>query len=112
MNRHGYATDFSQPGEADGLGTQRASVDGLCNRDCAERLASLSLDTELVVITHYPGVDAVYEIPITHSEGRTATIAAGHLTVSELWEDMHPQTVEQLAAAYYITVLDPAVGTR
>jgi hypothetical protein len=110
MNRHGYATDFSQPGEADSFGSQRASVDGLCDRDCAERLASLSLATELVVITHYPGVDAVYEIPVTQSEGRTFTIAAGRLSTSELWDGMHPQTLERLAAAYYVTVLDPQWG--
>ena len=102
MNRHGYATNFSLPGEIDNFGSQRVSVDGFCDLDCTERLASLSLHTDLVVITHYPGAYAVYQIPITHAEGRSFTIAAGPVPVSELWEDIHPNTVAHLAAAYQV----------
>ncbi len=110
MSRSGYVTTFSQPGVDDALGAQRAAVDGLCNEDIADRLAGLSLDSDLVVITHYPGVDATYEIPISLDEGRTFTICAGAHPPDSLWDGMHPETVRTIATAWQVTVIDPHWG--
>ncbi len=85
-------------------------VDGLCGEDVADRVAGLSLDSDLVVITHYPGVEATYEIPITLDEGRTFSIAAGAMPSDSLWEGMHPETVHEVAGAWQVTVLDPQWG--
>ena len=109
MNRHGYLTEFSQPGVS-GDGRQRATVSGFCERDCADRLASLSLASELIVITHYPGGDSTYEIPITDCDGRTFTVAAGQPKGTDLWDEIHPHTAMLIDAAYYVTVLDPQWG--
>ena len=110
MNRSSYLTTFSQPGLGTPPDSQRAMVQGLCTEDCADRLASLSLKTELIVITHYPGVDATYEIPITQDDGNTFTIAAGAHTASELWEAIHDETRLQLLQAYDVAVVDPRWG--
>jgi hypothetical protein len=110
MNRCGYLTMCSQPGAGAPPDAQRAMIEGLCDQDCADRLASLSLDTELIVITHYPGVDATYEIPITQEDGRTFSIAAGARTRYALWDGIHRDTEQQLLAAHNVTVLDPSWG--
>lgn len=73
MAQSGFVTTFSQPGLADPSWLQRAVVDGLCDEDVADRLAGVSQETDLVVITHYPGVATPYEIPISVDEGRTNT---------------------------------------
>ncbi len=82
MNRRGYVTDWSQPGTLSDAWAQRATVTGYCAEAQAECLASLSLGTDLVVIAHYPGVDASYQLPITRDGVRTHTAMLGHdLTV-------------------------------
>jgi hypothetical protein len=55
LNRAGYCTDFSQPGEpvVDGCG-QRAAVVGYCDEDIAGRLIDLSARSELVVLAYWP----------------------------------------------------------
>jgi hypothetical protein len=110
MNRSGYVTTFSQPGVDDPLSAQRAAIDGLCAEDVADRLAGLSLNSDLVVITHYPGVEATYEIPISLDESRTFTVCAGASPPDSLWDGMHPETVREIAAAWQVTVIDPQWG--
>src|SRR5664279_2484203 len=113
MNRSGYVTDFSQPGELDGRWSQRAAVTGFCTVAEADCLASLSLESELIVITAYPAVEAEYELPITHEAGRAHTRLAGRGFFEEpddLWEECHPSTWSLLAACYFVTVCDPQWG--
>jgi len=110
MNRAGYLTTCSQPGLGAAPDAQRAMVEGLCSENCADRLASLSLNTELIVITHYPGADATYEIPITQEDGQTFSVAAGAHTRCELWDKIHHDTERRLLTAYNVAVLDPRWG--
>jgi hypothetical protein len=110
MNRLGFVTIESQPGVGDPRWPQRAHVDGLCNEEVADRLAGLSLGSDLVVITHYPRVEATYEIPVSLEDGRTCTIAAGAMPADGLWADMHAETVRAVADAWQVTVLDPQWG--
>lgn len=78
MNRAGYVTDFSQPGEVDADWAQRAAVTGYCDADNAERLAALSLRTELIVISQVSWQESNYQLPITRSDDRTFTILPGN----------------------------------
>lgn len=106
MNRLGYTTEFSQPGIAN---AQRASVAGFCERAQAECLASVSLESDLIVVTEYPGVEATYELPITQDEGRTFTVLAGRPVVDETW-GLHPRTVALLSECHYVSICDPCWG--
>lgn len=112
MNRLGYATDFSQPGELDDAGAQRAAVTGYCDHAQAECLASLSLSSDLVVIAQYPGVDAEYELAITRDGEHTHTRLGGHncYCVEEPWPGAHPHTAALLSDCYYVAVCDPQWG--
>jgi hypothetical protein len=102
--------DFLPARRRRSLGAQRAAVDGLCAEDVAGRLAGLSLNADLVVITHYPGVEATYEIPISLNESRTFTVCAGASPPDSLWDGMHPETVREIAAACQVTAIDPQWG--
>lgn len=106
MNRLGYITEFSQPGIAN---AQRASVAGFCERAQAECLASVSLESELIVVTEYPGVEATYELPITQDEKRTFTVLAGRSIVDETW-GLHPRTLALLSECHYVSICDPCWG--
>ena len=112
MNRSGYVTDFSQPGALGDGWAQRAAVTGYCDHAQAECLASLSLGSDLIVIAHYPGGEATYELPITQDGGRTFTILPGHTSgeVQELWDGFHEQTVALLSECHYVAVCDPQWG--
>jgi hypothetical protein len=112
MNRLGFATDLSQPGELDGEWGQRAAVTGYCEHAQAECLASLSLRSDLVVITHYPGAEADYELAITRDREHCHTRLAGHnrYCLQEPWPGIHPRTVALLSECYYVAVCDPQWG--
>jgi hypothetical protein len=113
MNRMGYVTEFSQPAEVKADSAQRAVVSGYCLEGNAERLASLSLETELIVITHYPGMPATYEIPITRIGNATSTIVPGYLLPDANlwpWDHYHPLLVAEAAASYFVTICDPRWG--
>jgi hypothetical protein len=106
MNRLGYVTEFSQPGIA---GSQRASVAGFCERVQAECLASLSLSSDLVVVSEYPGVEATYELPITQEERRTFTVLAGR-PILDRSSGFHLRTLSVLSECLYVSVVDPSWG--
>jgi hypothetical protein len=113
MNRAGYVTDFSQPGDVSAGGSQRAAVSGFCAFTQADQLARLSLDSELIVITGYPRVDGVYEMPITQDAGRTFTIHAGRGVCDEpdaLWPGCHAVTWRSVSEAFYVQICDPRWG--
>jgi hypothetical protein len=106
MNRSGYVTEFSQPGIAS---AQRAAVAGFCEKDQAECLASISLESELVVLSEYPGVDSTYELPISQEERRTFTILPGRPMTDVSW-GLHPRTLSLLSDCHYVSIFDPCWG--
>jgi hypothetical protein len=115
VNRLGYVTEFSQPGELYEAGAQRATVAGFCAQPQAECLACVSLSSELVVITQYPGVDATYELPVTQEDGHTFTVQPGLVRYESdpsawLWEGVHPHTASTLSRCHYVVVCDPRWG--
>lgn len=106
ISRLGYLTEFSQPGVP---GSPRASVAGFCERSQGECLASLSLSSDLVVVSEYPGVEATYEVPITQDQGRTFTILAGRPILDPSC-GFHPQTLSALSNCLYVSIVDPCWG--
>lgn len=77
LNRSGFVTDFSQPGELDEHWAQRAAASGYCEEATAERLASISVRGDLVVVSEPPGVDNQFQLPITREESYAYTILPG-----------------------------------
>jgi hypothetical protein len=113
MNRSGYVTDFSQPGELERDWAQRAAVTGYCDRPRADCLAAVSLRSELIVAVEHPGADADFELPITQQDGRGLTRLCGRGIFAEpdhLWEGCHPLTWARLAASHYAAICDPRWG--
>ncbi len=113
MNRNGYVTDFSQPGEKDSGWWQRAAVSGHCARREADRLAAISLASELIVITEFPGTQQIYELPISQDNGRANTRLAGRGYFAEpddVWDGCHPETWRLLADSYHVAICDPRWG--
>ncbi|MGO8904749.1 MAG: DUF6919 domain-containing protein [Solirubrobacteraceae bacterium] len=113
MNRNGYVTDFSQPGEQDRGWSQRAAVTGYCAHPQADCLAGMSLESDLIVITEFPGSEVTYELPITQEDRRTHTRLAGRGVFDEpdhLWPGCHPGTWLLLANSHFVTVCDPRWG--
>jgi hypothetical protein len=113
MNRNGYVTDFSQPGEKDSGWWQRAAVTGHCAHRAADRLAAISLESELIVIIEFPSTQQLYELPITQQDGRANTRLAGRGFFAEpddLWEGCHPETWMLLTNSHFVSVCDPQWG--
>jgi hypothetical protein len=117
LNRSGFVTDFSQPGESDDHGAQRAAVCGYCEQDVAERLASTSVRGDLIVISSPAGVGwSSFQLPITRTHNCTFTILCGdHPPLSPdddswPWPGVHPELRAALLNAWYVSVCDPVWG--
>lgn len=113
VNRGGYVTDFSQPGETYDSGAQRAAVTGFCTFAQADVLAAVSLRSELIVIVDPPYVRGEYELPITQDEWRAFTRLAGRGVFDDpnaLWPGCHLQTWKLLQESYYVSICDPQWG--
>jgi hypothetical protein len=115
LNRSGFVTEHSQPGEVDGDSAQRAAVSGYCHRDVAERLASVSVRGDLIVISQWPGDEGDFELPITRDGDRTFTRQSGNPMVpwdEDSWPQrcFHPQLRAVLLDAWYLAACDPVWG--
>ena len=116
LNRSGFVTVDSQPGEIDGHWVQRAAVSGYCEEDVAERLASISVRGDLIVISQPAGLDNSYQLPITRTGNYTYTILCGdHAPACEdegswPWPDLHPEMRSALRSAWHVDVCDPVWG--
>ena len=116
LNRAGFVTVDSQPGEIDGDWAQRAAVSGYCEQDVAERVASISVRQDLVVVSHSAALDAPFELPVTRTGNYTFTVlCGGHVPTgghfdSWPWPDLHPELRAALLGAWSIHVCDPVWG--
>ena len=116
LNRSGFVTDCSQPGEIDGAWAQRAAVSGYCEQDVAERVASISVRQDLVVVSHPAALDAPFELPITRTRSYTFTILCGGRApswgeeASWPWPDLHPELRAVLLSAWFVHACDPVWG--
>ncbi|MGO9821958.1 MAG: DUF6919 domain-containing protein [Solirubrobacteraceae bacterium] len=105
----GFLTDQSQPGGIDGDWAQRAFVTGYCNDGAAERLASVSVRVDLVVLSQYPAGEErpSFEFPVTRDGNRTHTALFGH---DYDWTGIPPEVCAVLQDAWYVSACDPVWG--
>jgi hypothetical protein len=112
LNRAGFVTDFSQPGEPleDGF-SQRAAVSAYCNESVARRVAALTLSTDLIVIAFPPGADGGHYVPITIDNHRPCTWG-GRYGIEELryLAESCPGLIEESGRLWKIDVIDPQWG--
>ena len=89
MNRRGYVTDWLPAGDTKRRAGTTGHGYGLLRRSSgASALHRSRSAADLVVIVHYPGVDADYQLPITRDGVRTDTADAWRTT--SLWTGIHP----------------------
>jgi len=115
INRAGFMTDGSQPGEAWVAGGQRAFISGFCSEATVERLRHFLLMTDLVVLAHWPGSEeTTYQLAVTVIDRRENTWVGGISTVSDLLhyydQALSPRALMELASAWQVCVVDPVWG--
>ena len=127
LNRAGYLTNSSQPGEA-GLGydgeryEQRAAVEGFAGAKLTHTLTDAARDAGLTVIAYDPAGLPRWRnryrhcMPVTQAGGHAFTRFGAHLSRRFLrdgwvgYGDCHPAAVEAVCAAWQVTVIDPVWG--
>lgn len=96
VNRAGYVTTFSQPGEIVEDWYQRAAVDGFCDEATATRIYDGVLETEVIPLVWQPGsVSELHQIPVSREVTRQNTWC-GHPcdadNIDYYWgPDLHPE---------------------
>lgn len=111
MNRTGYWTDQSQPGQADGSYFQRAHVSGYCSESVANAICAAAVGTELVVLALPALHDSCIQIPISRWSRIEYTWAGGHTSVEEgLGGQISPQALAEVATSWRVEVVDPSWG--
>ncbi|GAA1376675.1 DUF6919 domain-containing protein [Streptomyces beijiangensis] len=119
VNRLGFVTDGSQPGE-NGFGTngrwweQRAAVSGLVDDpQLRDRLVAAAEVAGLIVVQHDMTPRRHAEgVPVTRSQGRVYTVFGCFLPVRSLrtiWEPeiIGHRTFDKVTAAWQLTLVDP-----
>lgn len=112
FNRSGFVTDFSQPGNIDELGAQRAVVSGYCAEDVGITLDAVQLNSGLIVIALPGGCTSDVHIPVSHEDGRPCTWAV-HPDIEHIETDFEGLARDAKAAlrhAWYVCVIDPVWG--
>ncbi len=111
FNRNGFMTHFSQPGEEVDEWVQRATVIGICSQDVAERLQTVTLKSELIVLAQHFIDDCSVQIPISLDGEKINTVGYfGDDPVSELrfWgRFVHRDLIEAMLYAWEVMVVDP-----
>lgn len=127
LNRAGYVTICSQPGETgpgyDGaLWEQRAAVEGFADDTLVLRLIIAAAAAGLAVIHHNPARRARrwtrcgQMLPVTRRNGKDYTWFGAHpsrLNLSDDWTgygSCHPDAVDAVLNAWQVTVIDPEWG--
>ena len=113
LNRRGFVTEFSQPGEKlkDGC-AQRAAVSGFCSETVARRLAALTLCSDLIVLAYPPDGLRGYQIPITIDDYHPFTWCGSFDLECGLasFEGLDGEALESLRASWYVVLIDPRWG--
>ena len=115
LNRKGYVTDFSQPGEVDGEWVQRAAVSGFCSEGTAQHIYDAVLETDLIPLVWEPiPVSHLYQLCVSR-EGRRQNTWAGSPIDLENIEHCYAGELGQaglraLMEAFQVTVVDPHWG--
>jgi Domain of unknown function (DUF6919) len=124
VNRAGFMTKFSQPGEAPAIGydgavwEQRATVSGFASDNTLQLLRAATRDTGL----YFTARKAVTAVPVSYRDAITVTcrdeqpntwcgpvLSRGQITV-EYGDICHPDAVTALADAWQVAITDPQWG--
>lgn len=110
LNRAGYVTEFSQPGDV--AEEQRAAVAGFCDERTADHLWRALASTELVVLSYPPGVDEPsLHVPVTLDAGVIRTCVRGSADPDVMspgcWS---ANALVALRSAWQVSVFDPVWG--
>lgn len=112
MNRAGFITTCSQPGQLDPPSSaQRAFVEGFCDETTAASLEVGLLLEDLVVVTFEPGSNAGSSISVTMDDFEPFTFMGRH-SAEELdhFRNGHPDLDAALDAAWTVQIFDPVWG--
>ena len=119
LNRAGFLTTCSQPGEDHGHSRQRAFVDGLALKDTAMRIERMSLFTDLYVMSAEPGHYNGCMMPVTTDVFRPHSWAGAASLDDEtgiFMEVLHfekycsESAMQELSQAHQICVIDLCWG--
>lgn len=111
INRLGFLTDFSQPGERTEFSQQRASVSGYCSEATVNAILGGLGATELIVLALPFGDAASVQIPVTlQADGAEATWvgAVGQGFIRAV--DEYPSARADFLRAWEVEVIDPVWG--
>lgn len=115
VNRAGYVTTFSQPGEMVEDWFQRAAVDGFCDEATATRIYDGVLETEVIPLVWQPGaMSDLHQIPVSR-EGTHQNTWCGHPFDAEnigslLGPAVHPEGLAAIHGAFQVVLIDPEWG--
>lgn len=115
LNRQGFVTDFSQPGEKLKNGfAQRAAVSGFCPETIAKKLASTTLCSDLIALAYPPGASGGCRIPITLDDYHPFTWlgSSGFEDNRAPFEGLNRKALESLRQSWYVVLVDPRWGRR
>ena len=124
VNRAGFVTHFSQPGEPwgpayDGRAcAQRAAVSGFCSKELRDAILQALLHTDLIVIDSPPGTDDIYATQVCVSYGlcdlENLTVCGAPFSAQNIDDDygaaLHREALLALHQAWQIAVIDPIWG--
>lgn len=115
MNRAGFVTCHSQPGQPwRDEGAQRACVSGFCTVEVAETIAAGCLRTDLVCLVHWPGAEPGAYIPVTIDEDRAYTwdgMGEALEDIVQNWaEHGFRRAAKVLIDSWQVSVIDPVWG--
>ena len=127
LNRAGYVTNGSQPGDAGrgfdgGWWEQRAVVEGFAGPRVTRRLTTAARAAGLIVIAHDPArlprwrIRYRSRVAVTREDGQPVTWFGAHLSrrhLRDAWTGYgacHRNAVSDVCRAWQVTVIDPQWG--
>lgn len=111
MNRAGFWTNNSQPGEhgADGY-VQRAWVCGYCNESTSNTIVAAAVATDLVVLATPAVFESWVQIPISRLGNKEWTWSGGHTPPTRDSLEDTPAAFDAVVESWYVEVIDPVWG--
>lgn len=114
LNKSGFMTIDSQPGEKDEDWQQRAFVDGFAMKDTALKLAALTLSTDLFVGAFPPENSSGISIPVVIRDFKPH--AWGGFSQFEALENFEgicsADAMSELSQAWFVTIIDLQWGRQ
>jgi hypothetical protein len=114
LNRAGFVTDNSQPGEDDDGWIQRACVSGYCSEQTAETIAAVCMPTDLVCLVSWPGMVSYLNVPVSLDRGKANTWEGLSRDEDNIYDEWGTRcstlAVAALVGACQVSVIDPIWG--